>query len=470
MSVYIIRFGELSLKSSRVRKRFLNLVEKNLRAGLFKEGINFSLRREHLRFWLSAPEEAEEVLRHTFGIKSFSPAEEVSWETEEELLEKAAQHFRPLVEGKTFGVRVRRVSGLRLSRTRIERELGARLFEASAGVNLEEPEVWCFLEIQPGVAWLFTESQEGPGGLPVGSEGPSLALLSGGFDSAVAAWMVMRRGSPVDFLFFNLGGPEHRRRAAAVANELSRWAGAHEPLFWEIDFREVIKAIRERVRPSYWNLVLKRAFWLAAREVVHREGYVAAVSGESVGQVSTQTLENLAAVSADLGILILRPVVGMDKEEIIALARKIGTASISEGLREYCDLAGPKPVTRSNLARLRPEADKITDVLQKAMESLSVSRVPVETGEDLSIDRIPPGAVVVDVRDPARYQAWHYPGALLVGIEEIEAGLFPKDKSKIYIFYCDAEAKSAAAAQAARRRGFKAYSFKGGTLALMKLQ
>ncbi len=470
---YLIRYGELALKSRQVRKRFLSQLEENLRASLARKGIFHKLTVDWSRAYLESDDpRAGLVLARCFGISSFSRAERRGFGSMRDIIEEGERIFSEKVASKRFAVRARRRGSHPFSSKDIENELGDRLLPRSAGVDLDHPEITCYLEISGAEAWFFTDRTKGPGGLPVGAGKRVLLLYSGGFDSSVAGWMMLKRGSPVDFLFLNIGGPEHERRAKQGASFLvEEWAGAAGGLLYTIDFSGVIRSIKERVERSYWNMALKRCFYLAAWEIAMRKNYPAVVTGESLGQVSSQTLANLVALETGAAVPVMRPLLGLDKEEIIELARKAGTHAISEGLREYCDLAGGNPVTSSDAARLEAHMSKMDmNIVEETVSSLEITRLPTppEDAGEIEIDRIPEGALLVDLRDISKYQAWHPEGALLAGYEELEAGLFPLEKGKVYVFYCDQALKSLDAARVLRRMGYEAYSFKGGTKGLMK--
>lgn len=471
--LYLIRYGELALKSRQVRKRFLACLEENLRASLARKGIFCRLSLGWSRGFLESEDpRAGLVLSRCFGISSFSRAERLSFSSMEEIVDAGERLFSDAVASKRFAVRARRHGSHPFSSKDIERELGARLLPRSAGVDLDNPEMTCYLEIRDTEAWFFTEKTKGPGGLPVGTGDRVLLLYSGGFDSGVAGWMMLKRGSPVDFLFFNIGGPEHESRAKNGASFLvEEWAGAAGGFLYTVDFSGVLAEIKGKVDRSYWNMALKRCFYLAAWEIARRKNYPAVVTGESLGQVSTQTLANLVALEEGAPVPVMRPLLGLDKEEIIGLARKAGTYGISEGLREYCDLAGGRPVTSSDAGRLRERMRVLdTGLIETALSTLRIARLPVppEDTEQIEIDQIPEGAVLIDLRDVAKYQAWHPEGALLAGYEELEAGLFPLERGRVYVLYCDSALKSLDAARILRRMGYEAYSFKGGTKALMR--
>jgi thiamine biosynthesis protein ThiI len=336
-------------------------------------------------------------------------------------------------------------------------------------VDLEHPEATAYLEIHPGLAYLYDEVRPGPGGLPVGVEGKALALISGGFDSAVAAWLMLKRGIAVDYLFFNLGGELHRQGVHRVAGALAGgWSAGYQPRILEVDFSPVVEAIQERTAPPYWQVLLKRAMLRGAEQVLRRNRYPAMITGDAVGQVSSQTLANLAVISAATPLPVLRPLLGFNKEEIVALARRIGTYPHSADVREYCAILARHPSTHASTEAVEREESRLDPLLiQEAVDSgrsldarhaaLFDARRP-----HLGVDHVPEGAVLLDLRRRSAYEAWHPEGAL--SLEFLEAlrtySHFPRDRR--YLLYCEFGLKSGRLAELMHGKGFRVNHLEGG--------
>ena len=198
--------GDFYTKARRTRMRFFRRLVSNLEAALKAHGIPYTLEPTWSRLYLETPEpEAAEVLARVFGVQSVSQVERRPWETLEDLVATGVEIFGEAVRGRSFAVRATR-RGQRdrigFDSTRIERELGRALLDAGAGrVNLSEPEVTAHVELEPGSAHLFFDKVSGHGGLPIGVEGRAVALVSGGFDSAVASWLMLMRGVQLDYVF-----------------------------------------------------------------------------------------------------------------------------------------------------------------------------------------------------------------------------------------------------------------------------
>jgi thiamine biosynthesis protein ThiI len=253
------------------------------------------------------------------------------------------------VHGKRFAVRPPYGNHPFGSRD-VEVQLGAALLPD--GVDLTSPEVTVHIEVRQDQAYLFSERTEGVGGLPVGVEGRALALLSGGYDSAVASWLMLKRGVALDYVFCNLGGDAYERAVLQVAKVMAdEWSFGTRPRLHVVDFGKPLDALRAGCRASYWQVVLKRLMYRAAERIALDTGAEALITGEAVGQVSSQTLTNLRAIEAAATLPVLRPLLGFDKGEIIERARAIGTASLSEQVREYCAISPGRPVTAASIRR-----------------------------------------------------------------------------------------------------------------------
>ncbi|MCD6321250.1 hypothetical protein J7L84_03280 [Candidatus Bipolaricaulota bacterium] len=241
-----------------------------------------------------------------------------------------------------------------------------------------------------------------------------------------------------------------------------------------MDLRPLMEHLHRSVKPNYWNLILRRLFYRAGELVAEREGYEALVTGEAVGQVSSQTLHNLVVASEAVRIPILRPLLGFDKEEIVRHARVVGTHDISAGVKEYCAVVPRHPVTRAPLERVREEEEKLPqDLLEKLVSERRTAGLLELEQEELEvlkwqIDEIPKDALVVDVRSPADYKSWHYPGAVNIPLAELPQRATELPKDRPIVLYCPVGYQSLDGVELLRRLGYEAYSFRGGVPSLRK--
>ncbi|MDQ7040999.1 MAG: tRNA uracil 4-sulfurtransferase ThiI [Rhodothermus sp.] len=467
--------SELTLKSSRTRRRFQQLLVRNLKDALRSQHIPFRFQGSWSWFLIETetPLQALEALRHVPGIGPIMPVELVTGTSLEEIVQRGAEVFAERVRNRRFAVRARRRGDHPYRSRDIEVELGAALRPFAERVDLTNPEVTVYVEVREDRAYFYTTILKGLGGLPLGSQGQALVLLSGGFDSAVAAWLAMRRGVAVDYLFCNLGGKAYERAVLQVAKVLAdAWSFGTRPRFYSVDFGPVVDEMRRHVRPAYWQVVLKRLMYRAGEAVARQTEASALITGESLGQVSSQTLKNLQAIEAGTSLPVLRPLLTYDKEEIIHLARKIGTATLSERVREYCALTPDRPVTATRPEAVDAEMARLDlSVLEQAVAQAAVYDMRALSASELVtpylfIEEIPEDAEVIDCQSEALYAHWHYPGARHMDPWQLLQQFRHLDRNRVYVLYCPRGLQSAYVAEVMQREGYEAYSFKGGLPAL----
>lgn len=466
----LVRFsGELSTKARRTRSRFQQRLAGNLRDGFDAEGVEASVRPEWSRFHIEAADPNFLVpLRRTFGVSSCSV---LAGECEAELdmiVETGRALFADAVRGRRYAVRARRSGTHDFSSSDIHTRLGAAL-NPGATVDLRTPDVTVFVEVRDRRAFFYEDSVRGPSGLPLGVQGRALALMSGGFDSPVAAWMALRRGVRLDYVFFNLGGAAYERMVVEVAKILAdRWSYGTRPRLHVLEFAPVVEAMRARAKPAYLQVVLKRMMYRAAARIGLRLGAEALVTGESVGQVSSQTLSNLRAIEPASPLPVLRPLLGFHKEEILDRAREIGTYDLSARVREYCDIGGQRPVTASTPeAAAKQEAAVGLEALDAALagthaHDLRALRPESMVGASLYVSEIPEGAAILDTRPSEAFRTWHWPGATRRDFVELERDFRDLDRSGTYVLCCAEGVRTAYLAETMQRAGYEAYSFLGG--------
>jgi thiamine biosynthesis protein ThiI len=331
------------------------------------------------------------------------------------------------------------------------------------------------VEVRDERAYLFSERIPGGGGLPLGVEGRAVSLLSGGYDSAVSSWLMLKRGVALDYVFCNLGGDAYERAVVQVAKVIADdWSYGTRPHLHVIDFANVLHELREHTRPAYWQLVLKRLMYRAACAVAAERGAEAIVTGEAIGQVSSQTLPNLRAIEAAATRPVLRPLIGFDKEEIIDRAKVIGTAALSEQVREYCAIAPGHPVTAATIARVDDEVVKMdAAVLEQAIAGRRTLDLRALLPADLAaaylfVEDMPTDAIIIDCRPAAQYRAWHLKGARHMEEWELLRDFKRLDRRPTYVLYCAHGIQTAYLAERMQRQGYEAYSFRGGVRGIMK--
>ncbi|MBM4337279.1 MAG: tRNA 4-thiouridine(8) synthase ThiI [Deltaproteobacteria bacterium] len=336
----VVHYAEVGLKG-RNRPRFEKTLCENLVRALAPLG-RARARRLYGRILLEAPEGAELAaiaarLERVFGVAYFSVA--TTFEPTREAITAAVDAYVGSRSFTSFGVRVRRIDkALPFRSNELAGELGARIAgKTGARVDLTSPELWVDLHLLHGEAILLHERIAGPGGLPVGCSGRALALVSGGIDSPVAAWLLAKRGCQLSFVHFHSApwtSDASQRKVRDALTHLAAWTGPAD--LFMVPFAELQQTI-VRDAPAEPRIVLYRRFMVRIAEAIaERVGALALVTGDSVGQVSSQTLANLDTINRAATLPVLRPLVGSDKGEIIDLAKRIGTYEISIEPGEDC--------------------------------------------------------------------------------------------------------------------------------------
>lgn len=418
---FIVKYSpEVTIKSRPVRLQICKLLVRNLRALL--RPIDRSVQVTgawdtlHVIIKVSDSDRARviELIRNCTGIAYFLEVIEYPLVDIDDIAVRAAESYLPLINGKSFAVRCKRAGKQVFKSGDVEREVGAKLLQqASEGtfVKLKQPDVTVRLEVRGERLFVAQQRIAGPGGFPTGSLDPVLSLISGGFDSTVASYLAMRRGLDVHFLFFNLGGNEHRVAVQEIALYLwMKFGSAHRIKFIAVPFEDVVSEILRSVDNRYMGVVLKRLMMRAAEQVCKQHNIKAMVTGEAVAQVSSQTLTNLAVIDQSTDMLVLRPLAFMDKTDIIRIAAEIGTEDFSKHIPEYCGVISNKPKTRAKLDKVLSEEARFNDeVLQKAIDTADVEFVDQLAAREALVERtaapamlaeLNVGDTILDIRHP----------------------------------------------------------------------
>lgn len=336
----IVRYGEIFLKSEYVRRSFERLLEGNISRAMKRSSLSGTLYHKRHRIYIrtSGAEEMAEALKSVFGIVSLSPAVETSsqrGDIEETAIGLARQVMLP---GCSFAVRVRRTGKHAYNSRDIEQALGKLILDSmESRVDLENPDKTIYVEVRDDAAYVYDRKIDGLGGLPYGSQGGLVALVSTGIDSPVASWMMMRRGCRI--IALHMGDAEEVRPVV----ERLEFHACEKIKTYSVPLDEILGKISFEAG-RYTCIICKRMIYRIAEAVMEKESAYGIITGESIGQVASQTLQNLRTIDC-VSAPVYRPLIGMDKEEIIKTARRIGTYGFAKG--GVCRFVPKKPATAS---------------------------------------------------------------------------------------------------------------------------
>lgn len=363
----VVPSGEIFIKSRRTRQRFMRILIANMNAALAASDVQADVRRRdnhEVTVFTPDPAGAADTLSRVFGVARIDEVVVLGFTDLRDLTDQVAARATEWVTGRTFAVRVRRNGEHDWRSQDAAVSIGGALLGASAGVNLSKPEVTVAVRVDRDTAALVIRSQRGPDGLPLGTQTRALVMLSGGIDSPVAAWLMMRRGCPVDIIHFQLECNQADHALAVAHGLVTRWGHGQATTLHVIDFEPIKKELTARVHPRLRQVLLKQLMTEAANRAANRLGIPLLVTGDSLGQVSSQTAANLVEIDRYVQAPVLRPLIAYRKDEIVARAREIGTYELSIRAREVCDLSEGLPVeTAATTRRLRKGMGQLRDGL-----------------------------------------------------------------------------------------------------------
>lgn len=451
-------FPEITIKSRPVRKQFIRQLGKNIRSVLRELDPQLQVQGEwdNLEVQTSLQEPRARAaliarLRCVPGIAHFLEVHDYPLGDFDDILDKCRQHFGSQLPGKIFSVRCKRGGKHSFSSVEVASYVGSHLRRefGAAGIDLKNPEVQVRIEIRHDRLYVVHAQHEGIGGYPLGSLEQSLVLMSGGFDSTVAAYQMMRRGLLTHFCFFNLGGRAHELGVMEVAHFLwQKYGSSHRVLFISVPFEEVVGELLNKVDNSHMGVILKRMMLRVATRLAEELYIDALVTGEAISQVSSQTLTNLKVIDAATDMLVLRPLIASHKQDIIDCATQIGTADYAKHMPEYCGVISVNPTTRAKAYRVEHEEQQFDiAILERALQrarKITVDKLIDELGADVQVEEVQQalsGQIILDIRpaDAVEEQP--------LQVEGIEVQTLPfyalnsrfkeLDASRQYLLYCD---------------------------------
>ena len=376
---FLIKYAEIGIKGKN-RGSFEDRLVQHIIRALRRVDGHFEVTKEFGRIYVFPEggfdaDGAVEALQHVFGISGICPV----WVTEDsgyaDLEAQVTDYMKRThpEPGRTFKVYVRRANkNYPIESMKLASDLGAAVLDACPGltVDVHEPDILLSLEIRSSI-YIYSEEIPGPGGMPVGSNGSAMLLLSGGIDSPVAGYMVAKRGVQLDAVYFH-APPYTSERAKQKVADLARQVAAYSgPIrLHVVNFTDIQLAIYEKCPQAELTIIMRRYMMRIAEIFAARDGAKALITGESIGQVASQTIDSLVCTDAVCTMPVFRPLIGFDKQDIVTLAEKIGTYETSIlPFEDCCTIFVAKhPVTHPVLPVIENSEKKLEDIIGGMVE------------------------------------------------------------------------------------------------------
>lgn len=374
----IARYGEVALKSNRVRRRFESRLVNNIKASI---DADVKINQARIYIFPKDFDDAIEKLERIFGIVSYSPA--VSTESTFEDIEKTVSEYSEklfdegiLTENTRFAISCRRVGKHEFSSQEMAAFAGAVVVRKySCPVDLTDPELTIYLEVRDEDAYIYHEKIEGPGGLPLGTQGKVISLVSSGIDSPVATYLMMKRGCQVIALYCDndpYTSSEALKNFEDIIDQLNLYASGAPIKKRVVKYGEYLSVCKGDAPEKMTCVLCKSGMYKLAGMLAKKLHAEAVIDGSSLGQVASQTLPNILATREDLDVPVLSPLIGLDKLEITRIAEKIGTFEISKRDDGGCKAVPRYPETNANLELVKEVKEIINqdEELEKAFKTI----------------------------------------------------------------------------------------------------
>lgn len=387
---FLIKYGEIGIKGKN-RYLFEEALVNQIRRTLDGVEGTFQVYREQGRIYIDAEEaydfeETVGALQTVFGIVGICPVLKTEDRGLEELGNDVLEYLRKVYEMKaqTFKVNARRArKNYPVESMEVNAYLGGRILEAFPGVSVDvhHPELMIYVEIREKI-YIYSKIIPGPGGMPVGTNGKAMLLLSGGIDSPVAGYMIAKRGVTVDAVYFHAPpytSERAKQKVVDLAREIARYTGPID--LHVINFTDIQLYIYDKCPHEELTIIMRRYMMKLAEHFAREKKCLSLVTGESIGQVASQTMQSLAATNEVCTIPVFRPLIAFDKQDIVDIAEKIGTYETSIlPFEDCCTIFVAKhPVTKPNLNAIRRSelklSEKIGELVQTAIDTVEVIHI-----------------------------------------------------------------------------------------------
>lgn len=388
---FLIKYAEIAIKGKN-RYLFEDALVKQIRYALRNVEGEFNVHKQQGRVFVETVgdydyDEAIEALSHVFGITGICPAVIVEDEGFDMLAADVVAYMDRIYQDKdfTFKVKARRArKNYPMESMQLAAELGGKILDAfpEMKVDVHNPDVMLNVEIREKISF-YSEEIPGPGGMPVGTNGKAMLLLSGGIDSPVAGYMISKRGVGMDATYFHAPpytSERAKQKVVDLAKEISVYTGPID--LHIVNFTDIQLAIYEKCPHEELTIIMRRYMMRIAEHFAKEDGCLGLVTGESIGQVASQTMQSLAATNEVCTMPVYRPLIGFDKQEIVEVSERIGTYETSILPYEDCCtiFVAKHPVTKPNLNVIKKSELKLSEVIDDLMKEA------IETVETIHVE------------------------------------------------------------------------------------
>ena len=465
MNKFIIRFAsEITLKGRLERNRLIDILINDILKRSMALNIKVRLQRNFSHLQLVADSKID-FLYDIFGISSiFEVLDEVTGDIDK-LSDRVCTLFKDVVFEKKFRVRIKKSSKkCEYTSNELACRIGSVLLPFAKKVDLKNPEVEVRVEYIDGIYNLGLGRVKGAGGLPLASQGRVLVLCSGGFDSVVASFLLMKRGLRCDFLLCNLAYDSYRAQVFEIIKKLTDKFSPNDTKFISVNFDSIVNELKLKIKPRYRQVVLKRLMYMVSNLVSKKVGVKVIATGESIGQVSSQTLGNLSIINKASDVMVLRPLISMDKSDIINLSYRLGVGKLCEKIVERCDLVKGKVSIKPSLATILDEEKKFDfRLLGRCCDGMEIFNLGKQLKpSNIYVDKLDQTFDVIDCQPESGFSKCHLKLARHIELDDIISNIKNFSVDKKYMFYCYEGFLSTIAVEVLRRSGLEVYAFEGG--------
>ena len=387
---FLIKYAEIGIKGKN-RYLFEDALVKQIRNGLREVEGTFKVVREQGRIYVFTEgdfdyDETVQALKRVFGIAGICPVVVLEDNGFEDLAKQVVSYMKTMYPelNKTFKVHARRAKkSYPLDSMELNRELGGRILDECPGlkVDVHKPEIYLTVEIRQKI-YIYSETIPGPGGMPVGTNGSAMLLLSGGIDSPVAGYMIAKRGVKLEAVYFHAPpytSERAKQKVVDLAKLVARYSGPIR--LHVVNFTDIQLYIYDKCPHDELTIIMRRYMMKIAEEFARKDGSLGLITGESIGQVASQTMQSLACTNEVCTMPVFRPLIGFDKQEIVDIALDINTYETSVLPYEDCCtiFVAKHPVTKPNLNIIKRSEqnlqEKIDEMMQMAIETAETIEV-----------------------------------------------------------------------------------------------